>query len=340
VQKGSCHVSDLDRGSILLANIGHVDELLELVDTISASGLPRVWLAETGGNEASALAGVIARTTDLEVGTAIVPVFSRSPAVLAMMASTWSHLGHDRPVHLGVGAGGQVIVERWHGVPFKKPATMVRDTIAILRQALAGERTDIEGKARQSSGLRLATGPAPQVKLYVGGLGPVMIDLAAEVADGLIVTWLSPRALTNLRERFAAAVAGHGRPREDVRLVARAYVAVTDTVEEAREGVRKELVEYIVSPPYARIFESIGFGDEVAAVNAAFSARDRKGAVAAVSDRLLDDVLVLGRNAAEIREQLHEYLDEGADEVLVQPVPVSLGGNPALTIQAVAEALR
>ncbi len=332
-------VKDFDRASILLANIGSADKVLDLADIVESSGLPRVWLAETGGLEASALAAVIARTTRLEVGTAIVPVYSRSPAVLTMMASTWSHLGQNGTVHLGLGAGGQVIVERWHGVPFESPASTVRDTIAIMRQALAGERTEVEGKARRSTGFRLATGPAPEVKLYIGGLGPVMVDLAAEVADGLIVTWLSPRVLTNLSKTFADAVAAHGRRREEVRLVARAYVAVTDTVDEAREAVRKELVEYVVSPPFARIFESVGFGEEVAAVNAAFSAHQREAAVAAVTDDLLNDLLVIGHDAASIREQLVAYLDDGADEVLVQPVPEWRGGNPERTIRAVAEAL-
>jgi probable F420-dependent oxidoreductase len=332
-------VANLQRGSILLANIADVAELIDLADVIAVAGLRRVWLAETGGLEASALAAVLARTTQLEVGTAIVPVYSRSPAVLAMMASTWSHLGQGRPVHLGIGAGGQVIVERWHGVPFMKPAATVRDTIAIVRQALAGERSEVEGAARRSSGFRLASGPAKQVRLYVGGLGPVMVDLAAEVADGLIVTWLSPRALKGLRETFTAAVASHGRRSQDVRLVARAYVAVTDTVEEARESVRRELVEYIVSPPYARIFNSIGFANEVTEVNAAFTARDREATVAAVSDRLLDDLLVVGRDADAIQEQLLAYLDAGADEVLVQPVSASLGGNPERTIRAVAKVL-
>jgi alkanesulfonate monooxygenase SsuD/methylene tetrahydromethanopterin reductase-like flavin-dependent oxidoreductase (luciferase family) len=165
-------VSDYKQTSVLLANTAGAAELLDLADVVASSGLPRVWLAEAGGLEASAMAAVIARTTQLEVGTAIVPVYSRSPVALARMASTWSHLGGDRPVNLGVGAGGQMIVERWHGVPFQKPVSTVRDTLAILRQALAGERTELEGKARRSSGFRLATGPAPQVRRYAGGMGP------------------------------------------------------------------------------------------------------------------------------------------------------------------------
>src|SRR5689334_15763836 len=299
-----------------MANINDVDELLHLADVTAESRLPRLWLAETGGLEASSLAAVIARTTPLEVGTAIVPVYSRTPAVLAMMASTWSQLGNGRPVHLGFGAGGQFIVERWHGLPYEKPAATVAETIAILRQSLQGERTQVEGRVRRSTGFRLGTGAAPSVRLYVGGLGPVMVDHAAKLADGLIVTWLSPRVLTTFSKTFADAIASHGRAREDVRLVARAYVAVTDAVEEAREEVRKELVEYVVSPPYARVFESVGFGKEVEEVNAAFAARDRAAAVRAVSDELLDDVLVIGRNASEIHDGLREYFDEGADEVL------------------------
>jgi probable F420-dependent oxidoreductase len=330
---------NLENASVLLANLATVDELLEMGNLAQSCGVSRVWLAETCGLEAGAVGAVLARTTRLEVGAAIVPAYSRSPAALAMMASTWSQLGEDRPVHLGIGAGGQIIVERWHGVPFEKPAATVRDTVSIIRQALAGERTEYRGRARRSSGFKLATGPAPQVRLYVGGMGPLMVDLAAELADGLIVTWASPRALTTLSASFAAAVTAHGRRPEEVRLVARAYVAVTDTVEAAREAVRAELVEYLVSPPYARYFESVGFGDEVSAVKAAFSAREREGAVAAVSDRLLDELLVVGTDAAAIRPQLAAYLEAGADEVLVQPVPVSRHGNPERTIRALPEAL-
>ncbi|WP_214109370.1 LLM class flavin-dependent oxidoreductase [Acrocarpospora catenulata] len=332
-------MSDLDHASVLLSNIPDADELLGLAGIAAGSGYRRAWLAETGGLEASALAAVIARTTPLEVGTAIVPVYSRSPALLSMMASTWSHLGGGRPVHLGIGAGGQVIVERWHGVPFEKPATTTRETLRILRQAFAGTRTDVTGRTRRSSGFRLTTGAAPAVRLYVGGMGPAMLDLAAEVADGLIVTWLSPRVLTSFRESFSAAVEGHGRGPDEVRLVARAYVAVTDTVAEAREEVRKELVEYVVSPPYARYFASVGFADEVARVNEAFAARERAAAVAAVSDRLLDEVLVAGKDAADIAPRVRAYVRAGADDVMIQPVPASRGGDPARTITAVAEAL-
>lgn len=329
----------LSHTSMLLSNIPDVDELLGLANVAADVGFERVWLAETGGLDAAGVGAIIARTTPLEVGTAIIPVYSRSPALMSMMAATISNAGNGRAVHLGIGAGGQVIIERWHGVPFAKPATTTRETIAVLRQALAGERCTLEGTTRTVDGFRLQSGPAPEVRVYVGGMGPVMVDLAAEVADGLIVTWLSPRVLAGFRESFNEAIEKHGRPSSAVRLVARAYVGITDDPAALREEVRKELVEYVVSPAYGRYFASIGFGEEVSAVGEAFAARQRDEAVAAVSDRLLDEVLVVGRNAAEIAPALRAYAAAGADDVMVQPVPVSRGGNPEATVRAVAEAM-
>ena len=103
--------------------------------------------------------------------------------------------------------------------------------------------------------------------------------------------------------------------------------------------MRRELVEYIVSPPYGNYFASVGFDDDVAAVRAGFEARDRARAVAGVSDRLLDEVLICGRSASDIARPLRAYFDAGADHVMVQPVPRERSGDPASTIEAVAEAL-
>jgi probable F420-dependent oxidoreductase len=275
----------------------------------------------------------------MEIGTAIVPVYSRTPAVLAMTAATLSRLGGGRPMHLGIGAGGQVTVERWHGVPFEHSVTTVAETIAILRQALAGQKTDVSGRTRESHGFSLADGPDYAARIHVGGMGPKMLELAANAADGLIVTWLSARILTDFQKRFAEFVVAGGRRPEEVELIARAYVGVCDDPDAAQEGVRRELVEYLISPPYGKYFASVGFAEEVAAARAGFEARDREKAVAAVSDALLDEVLICGRRPEDVAVRLREYFAAGADHVMVQPVPFERGGDPERTIQAVAAAL-
>ena len=329
----------LERASVLLANVTDLEEAMRLAGVIEESGYRRVWLAETSSIDAAALGGALAHRTSLEVGTAIVPVYSRTPALLSMMAATWSAFGGGRPVHLGIGAGGQVIVERWHGVPFERPLTTVSDTLEVLRQAFTGDKTDYEGVTRRSHGFRLGYGPQPAVRLYVGGMGPKMQELAARRADGLILTWVSPRILDDFQARFAAQIAAAGRERSEVTLVARAYVAVVDDVDAVRQAVRREVVEYIVSPPYARYFSSVGFDSEVNAVNEAFARGDREGTAAAVSERLLDELLVVGRDADEVAERLHAYHRAGADDLMIQPVLPARGGDPARTIAAVATAL-
>ena len=243
-------------------------------------------------------------------------------------------------MHLGIGAGGQVSVERWHGVPFEKTVTTVADTVAILRQALGGEKTDYSGESLRSHGFRLTDGPPHSSRIHIGGMGPRMQALAARVADGLIVTWLSPRVLQEFAMKFRESVDEAKRPAGSVELIARAYVVVCDDPAAAREQVRRELVEYLISPPYGRYFASVGFGAEVEGARAGFEARDRQRAVAAVSDALLDEVLIYGKDAADIAAPLRRYFEAGADHLMIQPVPIERSGDPDRTIDAVGEAFR
>lgn len=318
--------------SVLLADAHGAPEALALARVAEQAGFSRVWIAETRGPDAFVLGALVASQTHLEVGTAIVPAYSRSPAVLAMAASDLAAIS-GRPVHLGIGAGGQVIVERWHGVAFDKPLATVGDTLVILRQSFAGERTDHEGAARSSRGFQLAGGAAGDVRLYVGGMGPKMREMAAAEADGLILTWLSPRITAGAAAALRADVEAAGRQRAAVRLVTRAYATLTDRPDEVREAVRSELVEYVASPPYARYFASVGFEPETAGVAKAFEAGDRGASRRAVSDRLVDEFLIAARSPRELRERLDDYADAGADDVMLQPVPQRLGGDPHATVR-------
>ncbi len=321
--------------SVLLANLGPLERFLDTAKAVSDAGIPRVWVAETRGPDALVTAALIASRHELEVGTAIVPVWSRTPAVLSMAAADIVAAGDGRPFHLGIGAGGQAIIERWHGMGFAGSATRVADVIAILRQALAGERTDHDGERARSNGFRLTDPPGvDRVPIYIGGMGERMLHMAGAVADGLILTWIPLREVPVRAAALREAADSAGRDATP-RLVARVYAAVTDAVDEVREHVRQELVEYVASPPYGRYFASIGYGDEVEAVAAAFAAGDREASLRAISDRLLDEVLVVG-DGATVRERVAAYADAGATDVMVQPVPLERAGDPGATIAALA----
>lgn len=326
--------------SILLSQLGGpITDYLDAASVVARAGLSRVWLAETRGPDALLAAALIAREHPLEVGTAIVPVYNRSPAILAMAAADIVELGGGRTVHLGLGAGGKVLVEQWHGIPFERSLDRMRDAIAIIRQATSGERTAVSGAGWSSNRFSLLSPPAKpeSVRIYIGGMGPKMQALAASEADGLILTWVSARILRDRALALRQDLVDAERDPDDFRLVARVYAAVTDDAAAVREHVRQELVEYVLSPPYAAYFRSVGFRDEVEGVRAAFAAGDRAASRAAISDQLLDEVLIAGP-ADEVVERIRAFGPAGAADTMVQPVGRQRGGDPEATIRAIGEA--
>lgn len=312
--------------SLLLAHLGDVAACVDLARQAEGAGAVRAFATETDGPDAFLVAAAIGLATGLEVGTAIVPVPSRSPAVLAMSAAGIANLT-GRPFHLGIGAGGRAIVERWHGQSPAGALEQIEDALAILRPVLDGLRSDHRGDRLHSEGFQLSHPPAVPVRLLVGGMGPRAVDLAARSADGLITSWCTEAGVAERRERLDE-LAGDGTP---TALLVRAYVAVTNQADAVRDHVRRELVEYVVSPPYGRALGAMGFASEVERASTAFADRDRAAAVAAISDRMLDELLIAGP-PARCRDHLDRLASAGADEILVQPVPASLGGDPGRTV--------
>jgi probable F420-dependent oxidoreductase len=324
--------------SVLLSNL-EPRAALDVARATERAGLRRVWIADTPHGDPAAVGGAIASGTGLEVGTAVIGALSRTPAALATTVASWARLAGDgRPLHLGLGATGATIVAGWHGMPYARPVEALADTIAILRQALAGERTDHDGAVRRSHGFRLATGPVPEARLYIGGLGPRMRALAAAASDGLITSWTTPRGVRAAADDLARDAAAAGRARERLRLVARVYVDVDGDVRQARAAVSEELVQYVMSPPYARFFAEIGFAEEVREVTRAFARGDRAATAAAIGARMTDAFLLAG-SADEVATRLSDFIDAGADELALQPLAAFRGGDPARTVRALGALL-
>jgi alkanesulfonate monooxygenase SsuD/methylene tetrahydromethanopterin reductase-like flavin-dependent oxidoreductase (luciferase family) len=250
-----------------------------------------------------------------------------------MMASSVAETS-GRPFHLGIGAGGHAIVERWNGLAYRQTVDRVRDFIAIVRTALAGQRTDYTGTVLSSHGFALVRPPAVPIPIYVGAIGERMIDLATETADGLILSWASPRMAAAELASARGLVGAHGRDPAAFRVVGRMYGCVTTDVDGTREMVRQELVAYLASPPYGRYFARHGFEVEVDAVKRAFADGDRRRCAAAVSDRMLDELLNIG-SEAQIREKAEAYWAAGVDDLMVQVVPVGGPATAEATIRAV-----
>jgi len=296
-------------------------------------GYHAVWLAETAGPDSFTLAGAIAGATErIAIGTAVVPVFTRTPAVLSMSAASLAELSNGRFV-LGLGSSSHAIVEGWNGVPFERPLTRVRETVAIVRQALSGERTDFEGEVLRSRGLRLSPRPERPVPIYLAALREHMLELAGEIGDGLILNLFPPAALPRILDAWRRGARRAGSDPSGREVVCRLMVGVTDDPAAARGLVRLAFTGYFAQPVYNAYMRWCGYEEEAQALSEAFGRGDRAGSAAAMTDAFIDQIAILG-SAGRCRERIAELVAGGVTTPVLSPLAAS-----AREVAAMFEAL-
>ncbi|HXH84780.1 MAG TPA: LLM class flavin-dependent oxidoreductase, partial [Candidatus Tectomicrobia bacterium] len=175
-------------------------ELIAAAREAEARGYATAWLGETSGYDAFTIAATIATHTErLRVATGVVPVQTRTPVVLGMTTAALDHLAPGR-FTLGLGLSSRAIVEGWHGLPYSTALGQVRETVEIVRRVAAGARVTVEGKHHRVRGFRL-TAPPPErpVRVVLAALGPEMLELAGEIADGVLLNWIAPEGVAACR---------------------------------------------------------------------------------------------------------------------------------------------
>lgn len=263
-------------------------------------GYTDLWTAEVGGVDAlTPLAALAATTSSARLGTGILPVFTRPPALLAMSAAALQDLSGGRFV-LGLGTSSNVIVERWMGERFTRPLTRLREYVEVVRACLTGEKVEFHGLTTHVDGFRLQHAPA-EVPIHLAALGPSACALAGEVADG-IVFFL--KTAGGVREALGWAHAARGE-RGPLECVIRLPYLVDEEHEILSVAARRLLLSYAPVDVYARSLAAQGFGAEIAAIREAWAAGDRKRAVELVPQAMLDALFVMGgpeRAAARLDE--------------------------------------
>ena len=167
----------------------------DLVRTAERCGYVDAWSFESYATEAFApLAAAAMLAPKMRLGTAIVPVFTRPPGLIAMSAATVQQLSGGRLI-LGLGTSSRVIVQQWMGVPFEHPVTRVRETVAAIRSAFKGEKVTLKGKTVQVSGFRMNVTLDTPPPIYLGAQGAKMLRLVGDIADGLITNFITPATL-------------------------------------------------------------------------------------------------------------------------------------------------
>ena len=277
-------------------------------------GYRSFWTAETTGPEAfSVLAAAGAAAPSLDLGTGVLALQLRTPMVVAMAGATLQALQPDREVLLGVGISSPVVTERWHGVEYgDRPLARVREYVHLVKLCLSGERVDFAGDFYAVKGFRLGVRLGERrPKVVVGALNPKMLALAGEVADGVLLNYLPASHVPWSIEQIRAG--------GDATVYAYVHAGVCRR-EDGIDAARRDLFSYAVVDAYAANFERAGYGDAVAEVRERHAAGDRDGALAAVSDDMVDGIDVMG-DADTVRGTVEAYVDAGVEVPILMPLP-------------------
>jgi probable F420-dependent oxidoreductase len=299
-----------------------VRESCELARAAEDLGYTDAWAAEVGGTDGFAVASAVGvATATLRIGTAIVPVYTRPPALIAMGAVAAQQASGGR-FCLGLGASSPAIIEGWMGLTYDRPFARVKETLDAVRSALAGDKVDYSGETLHVKGFRLEAAPAERVPIFLAALGPRMLSLAAESADGVALFLAAEEGV-----RIAAKAA------PGTELLARIMCFVDQPRDEVRSFARWLINPYLAVPGYNRFVAAQGYENVARAVGDAWKNRDRKAGLEAIPDELIDALVITG-SPGECAERIASFRDAGLD------TPVMMFLHTQLDRDAIEKAVR
>jgi len=312
---------------LMLGYSGPVPKVdLPLVQEAEGLGYDSVFTAEAYGSDVfSPLCWIGAHTTRIKLGTGVMQLSARTPACVAMTASTIDHLSNGRLI-LGIGVSGPQVVEGWYGQPFPKPLARTREFVALLRKMLErkepvtfdGEhyQLPLRGGAGLGKPLKLIVHPLrPHVPIYMGAEGPKNVKLATEIADGWLPLFYSPYRPQVYAESLKTMKPGF-------EIAATVTVMLSDDVRAAMDAARPSIGFYIGGMGakeknfHLDLIGRLGFAAEAERVQELFLAGKRAEAIAAVPDALVDEITLIGPRA-RIRERLAAWKQSPVTTILV-----------------------
>lgn len=309
----------------------------QVVTAAEEAGFDAVFTAESWGSDAfTPLAWWGAATQRVRLGTSVVQMSARTPTATAMAALTMDHLSGGRHI-LGLGVSGPQVVEGWYGQPFAKPLARTREYVGIVRQVLAREAKVTSdgphyplpytgpGATGLGKPLKPITHPLrADLPIWLGAEGPKNVALTAEIADGWLAIYYTPRLAGMydewLGEGFARA--GARRSREDFEIAASCQVVVTDDARAEIDRIKPVMALYIGGMGaeelnfHAQVYRRMGYGTEVDEITRLFRSGRKEEAAKVVPDELILDTMIVG-DQAQVRSQLRVWEKAGVDMLLV-----------------------
>ena len=309
-----------------------VQQQLEVAREAERLGYDSAWVAEAYGSDAATvLAWLAAQTSTINLGSAVLQIPARSPAMTAMTAATLDQLSGGR-FRLGLGLSGPQVAEGWHGQRFARPMARTRDYVNVVRMALERRRVAYQGDTLElplpdgpGKALKLTIAPAQaRLPIYLAAMGPKNLALAGEVADGWLGFLYAPEHAGGFRDHLAAGAAAAGRDLDGFDVAPNVQVHISDDLAAARDTMRPFLALYIGGMGsrernfYTEQAARYGFEQAARQVQEHYLAGDRAEAMAALPDELIDLVTLCGP-AGRVRERLAAHREAGVGTLVAAP---------------------
>ncbi|MXY71807.1 MAG: LLM class flavin-dependent oxidoreductase, partial [Dehalococcoidia bacterium] len=293
----------------------HVRDHVEQAQEGEHHGFSGGWVTEVSEPDAiTVLAATAASTERFGLGTGILPIGLRDPYLAAMSFWSLQDLSGGR-VSAGFGVSTPVIVSNWHGLPWDKPVARMREYVDVFRRLTSGERLRHEGLYQTRAP---AMDPAePAIPVYIGALGEKMLELAGEIADGVILNYPTATVIERSVQAIERGIAKAGRKREEVRIVAFLRTVIDESYEQASAPIKNELLAYLMAPVYRKIFIEDGFEEDCEVFERRWLARERTEAIEGISEGFVRAHAVVGQSAEECRELAAELVGAGLDEAFL-----------------------
>ena len=297
-----------------------VDALVEQAKLGEKLGYDTAWLPESWGRNAVATLSCIARDTDdIDVGTSIMPVYSRSPALIGQSAATLQEVSDGR-FRLGLGPSGPIVIENWPGLEFGSPLRRTRETIDVVKQVLSGGTVDYNGEYFDLEGFRLrCEPPAPAPPVDAAGMGPKAVELAGRFADGWHALMLTGDGLRDRLEDFERGTDLGDRDRNEQRVTLSLTCCALEDSERAKHLVKQHAAFYVggMGAYYRDNLARQGHEEVADAIHDNWQDGDREAAMAAFPDDLLEQLAVWGTPEGA-REHFERFTGvEGVEAVSV-----------------------
>ncbi len=314
------------RLSFSLGSLLGVQDILDCVARLSKNEPEAIWIPETWGMENfSMLSAVAAGTKSAKIGSSIVNIYSRSPSLIGMGAVTLDILSGGRLI-LGLGASSPPIVEDFHGSPFERPLSRMREYVQILRLVMSGGAVNFRGRFFRLRNFALLIRPyRDRIPIYLAAVNQKMVGLAWELADGVIF-YLRPRS--EMGQTIRAMQAGRR-----IDAACQIITSVSEDSEKAAERAKKTLSFYVaVGRVYREFLAGNGYREEAESVLEEYKKSGLKNIHGCITDRMLQDLTICG-TPEESRRQLEGFRAAGIDLPIIQFNPVGDVGDSFALLQ-------